>query len=79
MQFIYVLVAVLVYSDGNVLFAPPQEMKTYEECEAAALDWRNTPPDLSHVTGKPIDRMYAGCQLMVIGERHGEVDATPRW
>lgn len=69
MQFIYVMVAVLIFKDGTALFAPPQQMDTWAQCKAAAADWRNTRPDRSPETGKPIDRMYADCQIMEIGKK----------
>jgi hypothetical protein len=66
----YVLVAVLMFSDGSPpMFIAPQEMASKNECELAAADWRKTPPDFSHLTNKPIDRMYADCQIMTIDMR----------
>jgi hypothetical protein len=66
----YVLVAVLMLSDGTPpIFIAPQEMASKNECELTAAHWRKTPPDFSHLTGKPIDRMYADCQAMTIDLR----------
>ena len=66
----YVLVAVLMFSDGTPpMFIPPQEMASKRQCELTAADWRNTRPDFSHLTNKPIDRLYADCHVMTIDLR----------